>query len=137
MSNLKKIDEFLQKHHLLHLSTTSGNEVSTCSVFYGFSLEHKSFVIASNEDTLHIQHILKNDNVSGTIALETKTIGKIQGVQFKARCKKLQNKQLKKLYFKLFPYAIPMSPTLWELEIQSFKMTDNKLGFGKKIVVEF
>ncbi len=137
MSDLEKIDNFLQQHHLLHLSTTFDGEISTCSVFYAFSVEHKSFVIASSEDTLHVQHILKNNNVSGTVALETKTVGKIQGVQFKATCKKLQNSELKNLYFKLFPYALTMLPTLWEISVKSFKMTDNRLGFGKKIVVTF
>jgi len=136
MSDLDKIDNFLQKHHILSLATTAEDELSVCSVFYGFSKKYNSFVIASSEDTLHIKHILKNENVAGTVALETKIVGKIQGVQFKATCKKLKNEELKKLYFKLFPQALLMLPTLWEIKVKSFKMTDNKLGFGKKIKVE-
>ena len=45
-----------------------------------------------------------------------------------------QKKELKKLYFKAFPYAIAMNPALWQIKIDYFKMTDNKLGFGKKII---
>lgn len=137
MSDLDKIDNFLQQHHVLNLATTFDGELSVCSVFYGFSKELKSFVIASSKDTLHIQHILKNKNVAGSVVLETKTVGKIQGVQFRATCKKLENKELQKLYFKLFPQAIVMKPVLWQIDVKSFKMTDNRFGFGKKIKVEF
>ena len=46
----------------------------------------------------------------------------------------LEDKELKKLYFKAFPYALALSPKLWQIKVNYFKMTDNRLGFGKKII---
>ncbi len=72
--------------------------------------------------------------VAGNILLETKTVGKIQGLQFKGEFKLLEDESLKKLYFKTFPYSLAMLPKLWQIDVSNFKMTDNRLGFGKKII---
>ena len=82
-SDLDKIDSFLAKHHLMSLATASEDELSVCSLFYVFDKEKLSFVVASSDDTTHIQNILKTPSVAGSVALETKTAGKIQGVQFR------------------------------------------------------
>ena len=132
--NLEKINTFLQKHHVMSLATSEKKELSVCSLFYVFNLEKNSFVVASSDDTLHIKHIKKSPNVAGNILLETKTIGKIEGVQFRGAFKELQDKKLKKLYFKAFPYARIMKPKLWQIKVDYFKMTDNRLGFANKII---
>jgi len=132
--NLDKINLFLAKHHLLSLATTNDKELSVCSLFYAFNKEKKSFIVASGDDTTHIQDILKDPFVAGSVALETKIIGKIQGVQFRGEISLLKDEALKKLYFKAFPYALIMNPKLWKIKIHYFKMTDNTLGFGKKII---
>lgn len=133
-SNLKKIVSFLGKHHVLSLGTFSDNEVSVCSLFYTFSKERNSFIVASSEDSLHINHVKQNQNIAGNILLETKIIGKIQGVQFRGKFLLLEDSELKKLYFKEFPHAKLMKPKLWQIKVNYFKMTDNNLGFGKKII---
>jgi uncharacterized protein YhbP (UPF0306 family) len=43
-------------------------------------------------------------------------------------------KKSKKAYLKKFPVALLMETTLWVVGITYLKMTDNRLGFGKKIV---
>jgi len=133
-SNLEKIALFLEEHHVMSLATTDFKNLSVCSLFYVYSREKNSFVVASSEDTTHIEHIQKNTDVSGNILLETKTVGKIQGIQFRAQFKELKDKELKKTYFKTFPYALALSPKLWQIKVNYFKMTDNRLGFGKKII---
>jgi hypothetical protein len=133
-NDLEKIDAFLAKHHVLTLATTDGEELSACNLFYAFDLEKTSFIVASSDETTHIKNILKNQNVAGTVVLETKIVGKIEGVQFRGEFLPLENEALKKLYFKSFPYALAMSPKLWQIKINYFKLTDNTLGFGKKII---
>lgn len=133
LNDLDKIDTFLQEHHVLSLATFSDGELSSCNLFYAFDKNKNSFVVASSDDTTHIQNILKNPSISGTVVLETKTVGKIQGVQFRGEFLDLDEKELKNLYFKKFPYALAMNPKLWKIKINYFKMTDNRLGFGKKI----
>ncbi|WP_434580142.1 pyridoxamine 5'-phosphate oxidase family protein [Sulfurimonas sp. NW15] len=133
---LKKITAFIQKHHVMSLATTDRDRLSVCSLFYAYDTKSLSFIVASSEETLHVKHILKNPFIAGNILLETQEVGKIEGLQFRGEMKQLQNSALKKLYFKTFPYALAMMPKLWQIEVHYFKLTDNRLGFGKKIIYE-
>ena len=133
-SDLERIAIFLDEHHVMSLATSDFKSLSVCSLFYAYSKNKNSFVIASSDETAHIEHIKQNSNVAGNILLETKTVGKIQGVQFKASFSSLEDEELKKLYFKNFPYALALSPKLWQIKVNYFKMTNNRLGFGKKII---
>ncbi len=133
-SDLDTISSFLDKHHVLTLGTSDGNELSACSLFYAYSQEKLSFIVASSDETQHIKNINQNNLVAGNILLETKIIGKIQGVQFRGEFSVLDDGELGKLYFKKFPHALLMKPKLWQIKIKQFKMTDNRLGFGKKII---
>lgn len=132
--NLEKITAFLDKHHTLSLCTCRDGEPSSCTLFYAFDKETSSFIVASDEKTEHIQNILSNPKVSGTIHLETESVGLIQGVQFKGEM--FTCKDNGSIYFKKFPYALVMNPALWKIKVNYFKMTDNKLGFGKKLIWE-
>lgn len=132
--DLQKIVHFLDEHHVMSLATSDFEELSVCSLFYAYSKEKNSFVVASSDDTVHIEHIGKNAKIAGNILLETKKVGKIQGVQFRGKFVQLEDDELKKLYFKNFPYALVLSPKLWQIQVNYFKMTDNRLGFGKKII---
>ena len=121
---------------MLSLSTYFDGELSACNLFYAYDPHEVCFVVASSDDTIHIRDISNNKNVAGTIVLETKIVGKIQGVQFKGEFTLLKDQRLKKLYFKNFPYALAMNPKLWVIKIKYFKFTDNTLGFGKKLIWE-
>ncbi len=131
---LQKIGSFLDKHHVMSLATSAFDELSVCSLFYAWDEEKLSFVVASSDETTHINHITHNKNIAGNILLETKTVGKVQGVQFRGELVELKDNGLKKLYFKAFPHAKLMIPKLWQIKVNYFKMTDNTLGFGKKII---
>ncbi len=131
---LEKITTFLKQHHVMSLASIYGNQISVCNLFYTYLEDKKIFLVASSEDTTHIRYILQNSKVAGTVVLETKEIGKIQGLQFRGEFVPLDDKCLKKKYFKAFPYAIAMCPKLWQIKVDYFKLTDNRLGFGKKII---
>jgi uncharacterized protein YhbP (UPF0306 family) len=130
---LKKLIEFISEHHLLSLSTCKDNLPYSASCFYAFFEEEMRFVIASDEDTQHMKNLKDNPNFSAVIALETKEVGKIRGIQFSGKLKKATTKE-KALYLKTYPYALALNPTLWSLHIDYVKFTDNRLGFGKKRV---
>lgn len=129
---LKAIETFLGKHHLLSLAT-SGARLWCCSMFYTYDHETVSFIVASDETTEHMRNLASYATVAGTVALETKTIGKIQGIQFAGVMERCPD-TLKNCYFEAFPYARIMNPTLWIIRLDEVKMTDNTLGFGKKII---
>ena len=133
--DLEKISAFIAKHHVMSLATTDSIKPSVCSLFYAYDASSLSFVVASSEDTLHVKNVLQNSAVAGNIYLETQEVGKIEGLQFDGvMTPLLHESSLKKLYFKRFPYALALMPKLWQIEVKNFKLTDNKLGFGKKII---
>lgn len=134
MDDLKKIASFIEEHHVMSLASSSGDTLSVCSLFYAYDAQSISFIVASSDETRHIQNIQKNARVAGNILLETKTVGKIQGLQFEGEFCELQESGLKLHYFKNFPYAVALNPKLWQIKVDYFKMTDNKLGFGKKLI---
>jgi uncharacterized protein len=135
----KRMVNFIHKHHVLTLATCAENSPWCANCFYTYLKEENCFVFTSDNQTKHIQDIQKNNMVSGSIVLETKIIGKIQGIQFRGimeqPCKSLSTKA-KKAYLKRFPYAALMKTTLWIVRINYIKMTDNRLGFGKKLIWE-
>jgi len=131
-----KIAVFIKEHHVMSLATNYENDLSVCSLFYAFNEEKNIFIVASSTETKHIQHIMKNPKIAGNILLETKTIGEIKGLQFVGSFLKLADSLDKLSYFKAYPYALALNPTLWQIEIESFKLTDNSLGFGKKLLWE-
>jgi len=133
-NDLEKITLFINKHHVLSLATNSEEELSVCSLFYVYIPNSKIFIVASSDKTTHIENIKKKSQIAGNILLETKTIGKIQGVQFIGEFLAFEDEKLKETYFQKFPYAKIMNPTLWQIKVTYFKMTDNTLGFGKKII---
>lgn len=115
------------------LATSHENTPQACSLFYAYLPDEISFVVASDTATEHIQNVLQNEQVAGTIALETKTVGKIEGLQFKGEMTAAEDEAAKRSYFDAFPYAKLLNPTLWRITPHRMKLTDNSLGFGKKL----
>lgn len=132
-----KITTFLRKHHVLILATVSGDQPWVSNCFYAFVEEQMAFVFTSGYETRHIQEVTQNNKVAGNVVLETSIIGKIQGIQFSGTLAKAEGEALDKTssaYLKRFPFAALMDTTLWIFTIDYLKMTDNRLGFGKKMV---
>lgn len=130
---LPKIEAFLSGHHVMTLATSRNNTPQSCNLFYAYLREEVCFIVASDEKTEHIQNVLINPDVAGTVVLETKTVGKIEGLQFKAKMALVDDAHAKEAYFKAFPYARVLNPTLWKIVPSTMKLTDNRLGFGKKL----
>ena len=120
----------------MSLASSNGENISVCSLFFAYDKDSKSFIVASSDNTLHIKNILQNKNIAGNILLETKNVTKIKGLQFSGEFTPLADKRLQKLYFDTFAYALLLNPKLWQIKVKNFKLTDNSLGFGKKIIVD-
>jgi uncharacterized protein len=131
-----KIIEFIDNHHVLTLATCIDNKPWCSNCFYAYCHRSNVFIFTSDATTRHIQHAVSNENVAASIVLETKTVGKIQGLQIEGKLKSIDetNKsEYKSLYLKTFPFAILKQAELWILDPTTYKLTDNRLGFGKKI----
>ena len=130
---MKNILEFIKEHHLLSISTCKDNLPHSANCFYAFDEKKFNFIIASDNCTRHIKELHVNPNFSVTIALETSEIGKIKGLQLSGIIQKATTIE-KALYIKTFPYALTLNPTLWTLHVKDLKFTDNRLGFGTKLI---
>jgi hypothetical protein len=133
----KRIIDFIKAHHLLTLATSKDNTPYCANCFYVYDENKNWLIFSSDTKTKHAQDFIANPNAAGTIALETKELSKIQGVQLMGEIIELKGENLeksKKQYLKEFPYARIMKPQPWAMQLTFIKMTHNKLGFGKKLV---
>ncbi|MGL4363688.1 MAG: pyridoxamine 5'-phosphate oxidase family protein [Bacteroidales bacterium] len=131
--------KIIRKHHVLTLATSVNDEPYCSTVFYAYLELENCFVFTSNLKTKHVQDLAHNMYVGGNIALETKEVGKIQGIQIQGLAFQPEKELLSvasKTYLKRFPYAILLETTFWVLEPIWAKLTDNRLGFGKKLTWE-
>ncbi len=134
-----RIIKMIHRHHIFTLATSSNNIPYCSTCFYAYEAVANVFIFTSEKDTRHIAETLKQNKVAGAIALETKIIGKIRGVQFTGKIKEIHDDELKKykkIYLHRFPYVTPFinDTPFWIIEPDFFKLTDNNLGFGKKII---
>ena len=128
-----KIIAFLKEQHLLSLAVCDEEGPYGASCFYAFDPEHIALIFASDPQTRHMQIIERDPRAAGTIHLCERTVAKIVGVQFRGRVHPATPED-KRLYLERFPYARAMRPTLWRIDLEWIKMTDNRLGFGTKII---
>jgi uncharacterized protein len=136
----KRIVDLIKKHHVLTLATSFENRPWCAHCFYTYIKEKNWLVFTSETTTKHVKDTLSQPEVAGGIVLETMNVGKIRGIQFRGRLRQpseAESDQVKTAYLKRFPFAVLMKmSTLWILEINYIKMTDNRLGFGKKAIWE-
>lgn len=132
-----RIAEFIRKHHVMTLATCADGIPYCASLFYTYLKDENCFVVTSSEATRHAAEVVANPRVAGSIALETRIIGKIQGVQFQGVMERPEGERraaVRKKYLAKFPYAAVMDLELWIITPSFLKLTDNRLGFGKKLI---
>jgi uncharacterized protein len=132
-----RIIKFLRKHHVLTIATTVDNEPWCANCFYVYLEEENALVFTSDRDTRHGKEFIRNPAVAGSVVLETMIIGKIRGIQFQGTISEAEGELLSKAkwaYLKKFPPAALMDTHLWIVKLTLIKMTDNRLGFGKKLI---
>ncbi|MBE0648783.1 MAG: hypothetical protein IH596_13515 [Bacteroidales bacterium] len=135
----KPILTFIDQHHVLSLAVCRDSIPWCCSCFYCYLPERNLLVFTSDHETRHIDDFLAGGEgpVAGTIALETKVTGKIRGIQFAGTMRLLKGEELKEgrhEYLKNFPIARLANLLLWGVQPAILKLTDNRLGFGKKLI---
>lgn len=141
MSNLpdSRIAGFLKEHHVVTLSVYDGSDIWSWHAFYAYLEEENLMVVTSEDKTRHVQMLHSGGTglVAGGVALETETIGLIRGVQLKGVMEQIDGSLINKYrlsYLRRFPYAILKGGDLWVIRFNELKFTDNRLGFGKKLL---
>lgn len=131
-----RIIRFLRKHHVMTLSTCCDGQPWCAHAFYVLMEDDMALAFTSDDHTRHIREAMDHPLVAASVVLETRIIGKIQGIQMEGRIlspSAEQNQTITNAYLRRFPVASVMDTHFWLLQINSVKMTDNLLGFGKKL----
>jgi uncharacterized protein YhbP (UPF0306 family) len=133
----RRIIKFFRKHHVLTVATSVENEPWCANCFYVYLEEENAIVFTTDLNTRHGQEFLKNHRISGSVVLETMIIGKIRGIQFQGTVSEPEGEmavKAKNAYLKRFSVAMLMDTHLWVVTLTHIKYTDNRLGFGKKVM---
>jgi uncharacterized protein YhbP (UPF0306 family) len=134
-----RILQFIAEHHVLTLAV-SRNDIPWCAhCFYSYLPPRNLFVFTSEADTRHIRDVELSGNnlVAAGVSLETKMVWKIRGLQILGKMRHLEGAELKdarRAYLSDFPVARLAPLDLWGVEAVHMKLTDNRLGFGKKLI---
>ena len=130
----ERIVKFIKRHHVLTLATTDEQGMPyVANCFYAYDKERNLFVVTSDTTTRHGGHMEKRAEVALSIVLETRIVGRIEGLQVCATAERGDDKA-HSCYIKRFPYAAVAPLSLWMLRPTMMKLTDNTLGFGKKLI---
>lgn len=136
MSDHAHLVRYLKKQHVLSLCCTADNELWCANCFYVFDDARMAFWLMTEPDTRHGLLLMKNAHVAGTVNGQPKTVLLIKGIQYRGQITQLKDeaeKQAREAYQKRFPVSRKVTAPLWEIRLDELKMTDNALGFGKKI----
>lgn len=136
METLNAISRWLNKQHVLTYCVGSHSDLWCANAFYLFDDKSMTFYLLSDTHTRHGELIGQQAHVAGTINGQPKTVALIRGVQFRGEIKLVEEGEadsIRSLYYKRFPVARMMSAPVWEIRLDEIKMTDNTLGFGKKL----
>ena len=129
----ERIVKFLKKMHLASICAIDDDgQPYAFSAFYVFDELSFCLLLASSDDSSHIKFLKNSKLVAGTVALDTKIVRKIEGVQFQGVMREASESE-REIYFKRFFYAKAMDPKIWCINLEKLKFTSNVLGFGKKI----
>ena len=134
----ERIAAFIRKHHVMTLATVGGDgRPWVAHAFYAWMPDEKSFAFMNNPATRHGTEMTAHPHVAAAIALETRVVGRLQGLQIEGEVRLAEGEALeaaRRAYLRRFPFATVMEQPLWILEPALMKLTDNTLGFGKKLI---
>ena len=126
--------KFIKKHHVLTLATVNSEGMPyVANCFYAYDTKRNLFVFTSDLATRHGAEMAANSSVALSVVLETRIVGRVQGLQVTGRALRGDD-EARKCYIKRFPYAVAADLELWMVEPTMMKLTDNTLGFGKKLL---
>ena len=130
----ERIIKFIKKHHVLTLATINSEGMPyVANCFYAYDNKRNRFVFTSDLTTRHGAEMAANGSVALSIVLETRIVGRVQGLQVTGKAHRGDD-EARKSYIKRFPYAAAADLELWMVEPTFMKLTDNTLGFGKKLI---
>ncbi len=132
------ITDFLSKQTCANICVNDNDGNPYCfTCYYAISVERGLLYFKTSDDSNHFQFMKRNKLVAGTILPDRSKTGEVRGVQLRGEILELnheyaQNASLN--YHKRFPFALAMKGDVFTILLSDIKLTDSKLGFGKKVI---
>ncbi len=139
MENIQQhIANFISQQTVASVCCTGPEgELHCFSCYYAYNENQQLLFFKTSDDSLHMQYLLKNPLLAGTILPDKLNKLKVQGIQFNGRLMAKSHAQAndaEKIYHRRYPIALAMKGTVYTIRLDLIKMTDNTLGFGTKLI---
>lgn len=132
-----QIIKYIKENNVFTLATSFRNVPYSAICFYAYHISENYFVFTSDKKTKHVSDFLIQPFVAGSICKPQNTVASAKGLQFTGKIllnlSTAEKESIERLYLYTFPFTKTTELTLWMLKPLYFKLTDNSLGFGKKI----
>lgn len=133
----ESITKFIKKQTCANICCVDEKGSPYCfTCFYSFNSNEGLIFIKSPLDTHHSKLIFDNPNIAGTILPDKLNVLKVMGIQFEGIVLSqdhLLSKNASSHYHKKYPFALAMPGEIWTVQVNKIKMTDSRLGLGKKL----
>jgi len=131
------IAQFIEKQKTCSLCCIDESGKPYCfSCFYVFNHQQGLLYFKSSSKSKHSGLLPFHPHIAGTILPDKLNILIIKGIQFEGTilpANHFLTDEATKFYHKKNPAGLAVPGDIWIVKIDNIKMTDNTLGFGKKI----
>ena len=139
------LNAVLSSHNVMGLATLGDDGPYSTPVFYALADDGQTLLFMSKTSSKHSQHVIKNSRVSACVYVDAKDVGSLHGVQITGMVNSPEGKEQKQwrdIYCGAYPQArlAKFAGTryrIYALHIETAKLTDNRLGFGKSFLWDF
>lgn len=131
------IQKFIQGQKAASICCVAADGSPYCfSCFYAFDAAEGLLYFKTGATSHHIQLMLQNSALAGTILPNKLNALIVQGIQWEgvllpAGCAATKNAA--HFYHKRYPFALAMPGDVYTVQVNHIKMTDSTKGFGTKI----
>lgn len=130
----ERITDFIAAQKVATICCVDEDNLPYCfSCFFAFDEERDMIYFKTSADTKHASLLAQKNAVAGTIQLDKLNPLAIKGLQFNGHVVNDDNEHAAAVYHRKYPFALAMKGDVWMIKLTYIKMTDNTLGFGKKI----
>ncbi len=134
----KHIIDFMKGQKAASVCCADANGHPYCfSCYYTFNEKDHLLLFKTSKDSHHAQLLDKKAEVAGTILPDKLENLTVKGIQFSGILLEAEHilcVNSSKLYHKKFPFALAMSGDVMSIRLDTIKMTDSSMGFGKKLL---
>lgn len=131
----ESIERFMQAQKVATICCNDEQGHPYCfNCFYAFDKQSCLLIFKTSATSKHYEWISKNPGIAGTILPNKLNVFAMQGIQFSGVLLPVLEmpQTATRVYYKKFPFALPMSGEICVILLDAIKMTNNAKGFGHK-----